>query len=460
MGTNFKSCVDLLPAPTPDMSKRAVFTNITKLPSHIARETAVEVLHDHDEMITLNPLVIRHTSSTPPPNATPEEVKVMSWYEITDEIIYIPGTQVKGETSYKVGFYDIPLGCQTHVFAPAGVDIKAKWSVGGSLPHEERESVELGLNAPREGLYIREDVDLRCSVFVMNFVKRNMKKSHADLCGKLISKAVRAEEKRIARLRESVVSSSADSILQGWDHLYTPATASTPATSHRPTPVDTTCACEGTAHEPGCHFYQHPEQHINTESRQHRPLTHSQPTVELLLTQSNGQSPVSALSATPAGPHPINRMSSVRSQRKPSNEARRPSPTRVQSAQPNLEHRQQQTYQLRLPDSMESTPMTAYPRNNPFSFSKPQSPSAATMMSFSGHTFRPQRPGEQAELPATTDWDADEIYSSVELKPNPLMIKTQHGHAIALELDADEELLRRYWEERSGMGRAGGTSAG
>jgi hypothetical protein len=37
------------------MSKRTVFTTITPLPAGITRETVLETLHDHIEMIDLNP---------------------------------------------------------------------------------------------------------------------------------------------------------------------------------------------------------------------------------------------------------------------------------------------------------------------------------------------------------------------------------------------------------------------
>lgn len=41
-----------------NMPKRTLFTNITPLPPEITREVAIAMLHDHDEMIELNPLVI------------------------------------------------------------------------------------------------------------------------------------------------------------------------------------------------------------------------------------------------------------------------------------------------------------------------------------------------------------------------------------------------------------------
>ena len=166
-----------------------MMTHITPLPATISRETAVAFLHKHEEMISLNPLVIRHTRTSAPPNAAPDETEGMVWYEITDEIQYIPGTPLKGEVSYKAGFYDLPTGLQTHTFAPAGVDIQGKWTVGGNAPGEKREPIEIGIQKPSDGLYLREEVDLKCNILMSNFVKRNLKKSHATLVDNLVKKA-------------------------------------------------------------------------------------------------------------------------------------------------------------------------------------------------------------------------------------------------------------------------------
>lgn len=70
-----------------------------------------------------------------------------------------------------------------------GLDIRDRWSVCGSLPGEPQEPVELGLNAPLSGLYLREDVDLRCNVIMAGFVKKTMKKSHGSLVETLAEKA-------------------------------------------------------------------------------------------------------------------------------------------------------------------------------------------------------------------------------------------------------------------------------
>lgn len=171
------------------MSKRSVFTSVTPLPHYITRETVIETLHQHAEMIELNPLVIKHERCKPPPNAPADEFHCI-WYELTDKIHYLPGGIISGNVSYKACFHDLPRGLQTHVYAPTGLDIKEKWSVGGNMPGEPREPLELGLtDAPPEGLYLREDVDMRCNILTTSFVKKTLKKAHSVLVERLIVKA-------------------------------------------------------------------------------------------------------------------------------------------------------------------------------------------------------------------------------------------------------------------------------
>lgn len=166
------------------MSKRTTFTSITPLPKHVTRSAAVSWLHNHVQMIRLNPLVIRLQETTPPPNASADEYNC-AWYEITDEISYLPGGLYKGEVTYKACFNDLPNGIQTHTFAPAGLDLRGKWTVGGNEPGEPRETLELGMDAPREGLYVREDVDMRCNFLLTGFVKKNLTKAHKSVVDKL-----------------------------------------------------------------------------------------------------------------------------------------------------------------------------------------------------------------------------------------------------------------------------------
>ena len=170
------------------MSKRTVFTTLTPLPDGISRETVIETLHTHSEMIDLNPLVIERHPVRAPKIATPEEFHCI-WYQITDQVQYVPGGLIKGKVSYHACFHDLPIGLQTHCYAPMGLDIKAKWSLGGTLPHEPAQPVELGLGAPKRGLWLKEEVDMRCNVFMVNFVKKTLKKAHSTLVDRLLEKA-------------------------------------------------------------------------------------------------------------------------------------------------------------------------------------------------------------------------------------------------------------------------------
>jgi hypothetical protein len=108
---------------------------------------------------------------------------------------YLPGNLANGSVSYHAVFHDLPDGLQTHVYAPLGLDIRAKWSVGGSLPGEPKQPVELGLGIPREGLYLREDVKMKCNIMMLSFVKKTFKESHSKLVDRLVERAHIIESK-------------------------------------------------------------------------------------------------------------------------------------------------------------------------------------------------------------------------------------------------------------------------
>ncbi|ORY01496.1 hypothetical protein BCR34DRAFT_493821 [Clohesyomyces aquaticus] len=176
------------------MSKTSVFTTITPLPAGITRQSVLDTYHSHQEMIELNPLVIE-SFKCKPPNYAPAEEFHATWYSIKDKVSYLPGGLASGSVSYHACFHDLPEGLQTHVYAPLGLDIRAKWTVGGNLPGEPREAAELGLGIPREGLYIREDVKMKCNIMMISFVKKTFKESHSKLSDRLVEKAHIVESK-------------------------------------------------------------------------------------------------------------------------------------------------------------------------------------------------------------------------------------------------------------------------
>jgi hypothetical protein len=170
------------------MSKKTVFTTITPIPTGVSRETVMSTLRNHVEMIDLNPLVINREPCKAPSFATPEEYHAI-WYEITDRISYLPGGMAKGSVTYHGCFHDLAEGLQTHVYAPLGLDIRSRWVLGGNLPGEPVAPVELGLGIPKVGLYLREDVEMKCNIMMISFVKKNLKRSHSTLVDRLLEKA-------------------------------------------------------------------------------------------------------------------------------------------------------------------------------------------------------------------------------------------------------------------------------
>ncbi|PTD03614.1 hypothetical protein FCULG_00001675 [Fusarium culmorum] len=135
-------------------------------------------------MIDLNPLIIERHQISPPSHA-PEDEKKCVWYSMTDRIDYLPGGIASGQVTYTAAFFDSSDGLQTHSYAPMGLDLRGRWSVGGTMPGERPQPVELGLGAPASGLYLREDVDMRCNLLMVSFVKKTIKKSHGTLVEKL-----------------------------------------------------------------------------------------------------------------------------------------------------------------------------------------------------------------------------------------------------------------------------------
>lgn len=185
------------------MSKRTVFTTISPLPASVSRHVVLAFLHNHLEMIDLNPLVKERHPIEAPLHHKNEDEKDCIWYSLTDQIDYLPGGKVSGDVSYTCAFHDLATGIQTHCRAPLGVDIREKWTLCGSLPGEPPEPVELGLGAPSSGLYIREDCDLRCNILMTSFVKKNLKRSHATLVQRLVEKS-RVASNQVGREASSV----------------------------------------------------------------------------------------------------------------------------------------------------------------------------------------------------------------------------------------------------------------
>lgn len=170
------------------MSRKSHFTTVTALPAGITRETVLQTLHNHVEMIDLNPLVIERHPIKPPSEATAEEYHCQ-WYSVTDKVNYLPGGLYSGSVTFNACFHDLPDGLQSHIYAPMGLNMKGRWTLGGSLPGEPRKAVEIGLGVPKTGLWLREDVEMKVNVVMGGFVKKTTKKAHSTLVQRLVEKA-------------------------------------------------------------------------------------------------------------------------------------------------------------------------------------------------------------------------------------------------------------------------------
>ena len=172
------------------MNKKSGYTHITKIPSHIPRQLAIDMLHSHGEIIRLNPLVIEHHPIQAPQHAEKDECFSV-WYKITEKINFVPGIAKlgSGKFSFKGAFHDMPSGLQTHMYIPMGVDLRHKWQIRGNQPGEPPEPRELESPAPVEGLYLREDVEIKCNITFVGIVKKELKAASKVLVERMVRKA-------------------------------------------------------------------------------------------------------------------------------------------------------------------------------------------------------------------------------------------------------------------------------
>ncbi|KAF2217118.1 hypothetical protein CERZMDRAFT_15105, partial [Cercospora zeae-maydis SCOH1-5] len=182
------------------MGKKIVYTKITPLPSNVPRQLAIELLHSHEEIIKLNPLVTG-VKAIDTPRDSPNDEYFSQWYLI-DEIITW-GFGMKKKIAFKGVFHDQPWGMQSHVYAPMGVDLRNKYRIGGNQPGEPREPRELGIDTPAEGLYLREDVEIVCNLALASFVKKETKEATGKMIERLAKKAELLDEGKLYAMFEN-----------------------------------------------------------------------------------------------------------------------------------------------------------------------------------------------------------------------------------------------------------------
>ena len=182
------------------MGKTVNYTVINTLDSRIPRQLAIDLLHSHEEVIRLNPLVTDVATIETPQSASTDEF-FAQWYEITERMTFLPGW--KKTLKFKGCWYDQPWGVQTHSLMGALFDLRCSYKIGGNQPGEPREPVELGVNKPTDGLYLREDITIELFIpGTAGFVKKEMQKASATMIGRMKRKAELLDEGRLLAMFE------------------------------------------------------------------------------------------------------------------------------------------------------------------------------------------------------------------------------------------------------------------
>ncbi len=103
------------------------------------------------------------------------------------------GKMGAGNIKFNGCFHNMPWGLQTHIYAPMNVDLRNKYRIAGNQPgFEPPEPIEMGLKelgAPSEGLYLHEDIEIKCNVTMVSFVKSQLQKAGGEMVKRIIKKA-------------------------------------------------------------------------------------------------------------------------------------------------------------------------------------------------------------------------------------------------------------------------------
>jgi hypothetical protein len=164
--------------------KEENFTLCTAIPNFVPRDLAIEVLHNHLEIITADPLISEYRITSAPKPSPSDPTATVSphknhepvwyahkdqetvWYEFTERVQYTPG---KGKPStgmikYASSFTNTPVGLHTQTQAPTGVQIRVKYLVTETNPsssttfHNSFIGTENLFIVP--GLHLRADIEM------------------------------------------------------------------------------------------------------------------------------------------------------------------------------------------------------------------------------------------------------------------------------------------------------------
>lgn len=172
-------------------------TSSTALPPSTDLETALKILHDFESVIKLSP-DCRGCKPIPPPipvkngitktnSPSPSRPTTLQYYEVEDELPFIPKRLWAGGVRYTADFLPTTDGCDITIHAPAGFVSTNRWRIlrevvpeGQTARLEQVASKDLlhaqtGVGAG--GYFVQISSDARCPIAFAAFVRGFLKNS-------------------------------------------------------------------------------------------------------------------------------------------------------------------------------------------------------------------------------------------------------------------------------------------
>jgi len=182
-------------------SRSCQFT--TPIPTFLSDKDVITELHDHNNILTLQALIISHKEVDPETHHTvlsdpsfPADPAPVKCYEVTEGLIVIPGIGDWGKRfiNFPAWFQDTPFGLHVRAHPPGGVMVRAEWRVehagsGGGGDGSDTDGVE-----EQTEFLLVEDLTVECASWMMPFVGMTVEGAHRNICWKLVEKL--AAEKR------------------------------------------------------------------------------------------------------------------------------------------------------------------------------------------------------------------------------------------------------------------------
>ena len=175
-------------------------TSATALPPNLNIDQALKTLHDFETVVRLSP-DCRGCKPIPPPpqksgklssaksTASPVDRPQIQYYEVEDDLPFIPKKLWSGGVKYIADFVPTDDGCDITVHAPGGFVSTNHWRIlrenipeDGEPRLDRVKSKDLAhASMSGEGWFIEIMSEARCSITFASFVKGALRNSHLQL---------------------------------------------------------------------------------------------------------------------------------------------------------------------------------------------------------------------------------------------------------------------------------------